>query len=210
MNVSNQIFRVRLLVALALRALGGARESGLVVEAVEIAAGVLEFLHPLLGLWIFGRTSSAHPVPSRRKREEIRSCRYLGDHHMAVECSAPVVLGRLVYVLSDFSHDRRAECEVRHKVAIPSTKPVILARLRHNIAWYKTGPYMISTWSQSAPCSIVLAQSAPSCAKSADRMEGAMIAFGAMVANFKLNFCVLVCRRYVCWQSLGNKLTSGK
>jgi hypothetical protein len=43
--------------------------------------------------------------------------------------------------------------------------------------------YMISTWSQSAPCSIVLAQSAPSCAKSAERMEGAMMALGAMVGK---------------------------
>jgi len=36
--------------------------------------------------------------------------------------------------------------------------------------------YMISTCSQSAPCSMVLAQSAPSCAKSADRIDGAIMA----------------------------------
>ena len=43
---------------------------------------------------------------------------------------------------------------------------------------------MISTWSQSAPCSIVLEQSWPKLAKSADRMEGAMIALGAIVSFF--------------------------
>lgn len=42
-------------------------------------------------------------------------------------------------------------------------------------------PYMISTWSQSAPCSIVREHASPSAAKSADRMEGAMIAEGAMM-----------------------------
>lgn len=41
---------------------------------------------------------------------------------------------------------------------------------------------MISTWSQSAPCSIVRAQSDPSWAKSAERMDGAMIALGAIFA----------------------------
>lgn len=47
---------------------------------------------------------------------------------------------------------------------------------------------MMSTWSQSAPWSIVLLQSAPSWAKSAERIEGAIIAFGAMVC-----MCVYVC-----------------
>lgn len=39
---------------------------------------------------------------------------------------------------------------------------------------------MISTCSQSAPCSMVRAHSAPSCAKSADRIDGAMSVLGAM------------------------------
>lgn len=43
---------------------------------------------------------------------------------------------------------------------------------------------MISTCSQSAPWSIVFAHSDPSFAKSAERMEGAMIAFGAIFAVF--------------------------
>lgn len=40
---------------------------------------------------------------------------------------------------------------------------------------------MMSTCSQSAPCSMVREHAAPSSAKSADKMDGAMIAFGAML-----------------------------
>lgn len=47
--------------------------------------------------------------------------------------------------------------------------------------------YMISTWSQSAPCLIVLEHAAPRSAKSAERMEGAMIALGAIVSD-----CILL------------------
>lgn len=42
---------------------------------------------------------------------------------------------------------------------------------------------MISTCSQSAPCSMVFLHSAPSWAKSAERIEGAMIALGAMLGS---------------------------
>lgn len=38
----------------------------------------------------------------------------------------------------------------------------------------------MSTWSQSAPWAIVLRQSSPRLAKSAERIEGAMIAGGAI------------------------------
>lgn len=52
MDVSDQGLRVRLLVGLLLRALGVARKGSLVVEAVEIATGVLELLDPFLGLYL--------------------------------------------------------------------------------------------------------------------------------------------------------------
>jgi hypothetical protein len=42
---------------------------------------------------------------------------------------------------------------------------------------------MISTCSQSAPCSMVRAHSGPSWAKSADRIDGAMIALGAILST---------------------------
>lgn len=92
-DVLDQLLGVGLLVARALGALGVAREGGLVVEAVEVAAGALELLDPLLGL---------------------------GDHHVAVKGAPAVALGRLVDVLSDLGHDRRAKGEVRHKVAVPT------------------------------------------------------------------------------------------
>lgn len=43
--------------------------------------------------------------------------------------------------------------------------------------------YMMSTWSQSAPWLIVLEHSAPRLPKSAERIDGAMIAGGAIVVN---------------------------
>lgn len=43
--------------------------------------------------------------------------------------------------------------------------------------------YMMSTCSQSAPCSMVREHSLPSSAKSAERIDGAMIALGDMFAS---------------------------
>ena len=50
MDVADEVARVRRVGGLGLRALGVAREGRLVVEAVEVAAGVLELLNPFLGL----------------------------------------------------------------------------------------------------------------------------------------------------------------
>ena len=44
-------------------------------------------------------------------------------------------------------------------------------------------PSMMSTWSQSAPCSILAEHSLPRVAKSALRIEGAIIAGGDMVGG---------------------------
>ncbi len=46
------------------------------------------------------------------------------------------------------------------------------------------GTYMMSTCSQSAPCEMVREHAAPRSAKSAERIDGAMMALGAMVADF--------------------------
>lgn len=50
-DVADQVLGVGGGVGRALGALGGAREGGLVVEAVQVAAGLLELLDPFLGLW---------------------------------------------------------------------------------------------------------------------------------------------------------------
>lgn len=39
---------------------------------------------------------------------------------MAVERPAPVVLGRLIDVFPDLSHDRRAKRDIRYEVAVPT------------------------------------------------------------------------------------------
>lgn len=50
MDISDQRLGVGLVVGLVLGALGVAGEGGLVVEAVEVAAGLFELLDPFLGL----------------------------------------------------------------------------------------------------------------------------------------------------------------
>ena len=105
-----------------------------------------------------------------------------------------MVLGRPVDVFPDLGDNGGAECDVGHKVAVPfafclsaQLSTLELSLFRDPMVCPDLGSYgefgvayMISTWSQSAPWSIVRAQSAPSCAKSADRIDGAMIAFGAI------------------------------
>ena len=46
-------------------------------------------------------------------------------------------------------------------------------------------PSMISTWSQSAPWPMVSEQALPRAPKSAERIEGAMIAGGAIVCVYR-------------------------
>lgn len=66
-----------------------------------------------------------------------------------------------------------------------STHPRICETTGHPMVMLGTKwPSIISTWSQSAPCSIFVEQSWPRSAKLALRIEGAMIAGGAMVTMF--------------------------
>lgn len=63
-DVADQLARARLEVGGLGGGLGGGGEGGLVVEAVEVAAGGLEFLDPLLGLWetlvvLFGKVEGS-------------------------------------------------------------------------------------------------------------------------------------------------------
>lgn len=88
-----------------------------------------------------------------------------------------MVLGGLIDVSPDLGNDGRAECDVGNKMPVP---------IRNNVSAPSGSSgegesHMMSTWSQSAPCSMVRAQSWPSWAKSADRIDGAMIALGAIV-----------------------------
>lgn len=58
-DVADQLARARLEVRGLGGGLGGGGVGGLVVEAVEVAAGGLEFLDPLLGLWGVSAGSSS-------------------------------------------------------------------------------------------------------------------------------------------------------
>ncbi len=50
MDIPDELPRVSLELRLGFRTLGGAGVGGFVVEAVEVAAGILEFLDPFFGL----------------------------------------------------------------------------------------------------------------------------------------------------------------
>jgi hypothetical protein len=51
-DISNECLGVGLFVGMLLGTLGSAGEGGLVVEAVKVAASLLEFLDPFLGLYL--------------------------------------------------------------------------------------------------------------------------------------------------------------
>lgn len=91
-DIPDQLLGAGALLRRLLGALGGAGEGRLVVEAVQVAAGLLELLDPFLGL---------------------------GDHHVAVKGAAPVVLSRLVNVAADLGHHGGTKGDVGHKVAVP-------------------------------------------------------------------------------------------
>lgn len=96
----------------------------------------------------------------------------------------------------NLGNNRRPERDVRHKVPVPAISSANQAQLRQG----KLGGtgirdkeakeerreggkrYIMSTCSQSAPWSMVAAHSSPNRAKSADRIEGAMMAGGVIFA----------------------------
>lgn len=92
MDIPYQRLGVRLFLGTIFWPLRRAGESSLVVETVEICAGVFEFLYPFLGF---------------------------RDHHVAVKGSAAVVLGGLVDVFADLGDDRSAECDVGNEMSVP-------------------------------------------------------------------------------------------
>ena len=109
-DVADELLWAGLCVRVALGALGCRGEGGLVVEAVEVAAGLLELLDPLL---------------------------WLGDHHVAVEGAAAVLGARGLDVLADLGHDGRAEGDVGHEMAVPSgwNRMVSQRTWRHADQW---------------------------------------------------------------------------
>lgn len=100
---------------------------------------------------------------------------------MAVEGAASVVLLGLLDMATDLGNDRGTEGDVGDKVTVPVYRRVSVSITPSALAGNKHATYMMSTCNQSAPCSMVRAQSWPRLPKSADRMDGAMMVWGAMV-----------------------------
>lgn len=177
MNVPDELLGVGLLVGDVLGAFGRAGKGSLVMEAVQVTACILEFLYPFLGLRDARQhadSSSRHRSSTLLPREKIHLC----NHHVAVERASAVRLGGLVDMPPDLCNDGCSERDVWHKVPVPgSTRQPLVVLMHRRVA------YMMSTWSQSAPCSMVREQSWPSWPKSADKIEGAMMVGGAMIGG---------------------------
>lgn len=92
MDVSNEISRVCLEVALGGGSFGRGGESSLVVEAIQVASSILELFHPAFGL---------------------------SNHHVAVECASAVRIGGGLNMRADFGDNRWTKGDIGNKMAIP-------------------------------------------------------------------------------------------
>lgn len=96
-----------------------------------------------------------------------------------------MALARAVDVAADLGDHGRTEGEVWDEMAVPEIGNGVSARVdvhtKDRVAGLTT--YMMSTCNQSAPRSMVREHSAPRSAKSAERIDGAMIAFGAIASS---------------------------
>lgn len=101
------------------RVLGGCgSHSGLVVEAVQIAARFLEVFYPFLGL-------------IKKSNQQCDSCEigelawgssvqiaYLGNHHMAIEGASTVCCSRPLNMRTDLGHHGGAKSHIGNEMAI--------------------------------------------------------------------------------------------
>jgi hypothetical protein len=118
-DVLDELFRVRLLVACAFGGFGsGGIDGGFVVEAVQVASGFLEVLDPFLRLLEpVSRTFSISHASSLTVLS-VPAIPYLSDHHVAVEGALSVGLGGLLHVWADLGNDRCSEGDVGNEVAV--------------------------------------------------------------------------------------------
>lgn len=93
MDISDQLLGVRLQLAFPRRRLGGSGKGGLVVEAVEVATGVLEIFDP-----------------------SFRLC----DHHVAIKSAPSVRGGWFLDMGANLGYDRGTEGDVGNEVAVPN------------------------------------------------------------------------------------------
>lgn len=120
-DVLDELFRAGLLVAGGFGRLGvGGIDGSLVVEAVQVAAGLLELLDPFFGYWSpsVDVYLLVFPSSSPSSRNQHLSNPYLGDHHVAVEGAFSIGFSGPVDVRADLGDDRGAKGDVGHKVAV--------------------------------------------------------------------------------------------
>jgi hypothetical protein len=111
-DITNKCLGVGLFVGLFLGTLGSAGECGLVVEAVKVAASLLELLDPFLRLYHLRKLLG---VPHSHSRSNA----YLCNHHMTIKGAPTVGLSGLIDVASDGRNNGRTEGDVGNEVAIP-------------------------------------------------------------------------------------------
>jgi hypothetical protein len=124
-DVLDELFRVGLLVAGGLGRFGsGGIDGGFVVEAVQVAASLLEILDPFLRLlesvsrcvsFVFFVLLCRPLLP---RKSFFLSSPYLGDHHVAVEGALSVGFSGPVDVGTNLGDDGRAKGDVWHEVAV--------------------------------------------------------------------------------------------
>src|ERR1700742_2900967 len=125
---------------------------------------------------------------------------------MAIERSPPSCVLRSIDMRSDLRHDRSTKRNIGNEVTVHLRTPkhyktsarssshicICLLRVRcprllspscSSSDGLSDGPHTKSTWSQSQPWPMVLEHSCPSAAKSALRIEGAMIAGRLIVSR---------------------------
>lgn len=132
---------------------------------------------------------------------------YLRDHHMAVKSAFTTSRLGTINMRSDLGDHGSTKGDIGDEMAIhlckatskimsvnevcsmsPLRMPFSPVFLWKRVAWREERERTMSTCSQSAPSPMVFEHAAPRAAKSALRIEGAMIAGGAMVRTGLVGF----------------------
>ena len=105
--------------------------------------------------------------------ERRKFCTHFCNHHMAVEGAPALGSRRSVNMRPDLCHNGSAKGHVWNEVAVH-----LVRRCVRELPCLGGRAHTISTCSQSAPSFIVSEQAAPKEPKSAERMDGAIMAGG--------------------------------
>lgn len=116
MNIAYELLGVGLLIGLLLGTLGSGGKSGLIVEAIQVASRLLEFLDPFLGLSFVKIVSNNVLVQLSLLPTN------LCDHHVTVKGASAVCLRGFLNMATDLGDNRRTEGNVGNKVPVPGQR----------------------------------------------------------------------------------------